>query len=80
MRLTSTLAILAAASLAVSPAAAAPRPTGAPGAKSEVAPQSEQAEGDQIRRRGFLLPLAIIIAIILGVILLTGDDETPASP
>jgi type IV secretory pathway VirB2 component (pilin) len=78
MRISSFLAGLAAASLAAVPVAAAPQAAAAPAAKSEVAPASEQVEGEQIRG-GFLLPLAIIIAIILGVLLLTGEDD-PVSP
>lgn len=73
MRINSVLAALAAASMAAAPVVAQPKPA------AEVAPQSETVEGEQIRG-GFLLPLAIIIAIILGVILLTKDDEEPASP
>lgn len=73
MRIHSILAALAAASMAAAPVVAQPKPA------AEVAPQSETVEGEQIRG-GFLLPLAIIIAIILGVILLTKDDEEPASP
>lgn len=77
MRINSILAALAAASMAAAPVVAAPKPAAAPA--TEVAPQSETVEGEQIRG-GFLLPLAIIIAIILGVILLTKNDEEPASP
>ncbi len=76
MRIKSILAALAAASMAAAPAVAAPKPAAT--SATEVAPQSETVEGEQIRG-GFLLPLAIIIAIILGVILLTGDEE-PTSP
>ena len=77
MRINSMLAALAAVSLAAAPVAAAPKPVSPP-AQTEVAPAGETVEGDQIRG-GFLLPLAIIIAIILGVVLLTKDEE-PASP
>jgi hypothetical protein len=77
MRTRSFLASLAAASMAAAPVVAAPRP--APVAPAEVAPAAESVEGDAIRG-GFLLPLAIIIAIILGVILLTKGDEDPISP
>lgn len=77
MRINSIFAALAAASLAAAPAVAAPRPAAAPAA--EVAPAAETVDGEQIRG-GFLLPLAIIIAIILGVILLTKDDEEAVSP
>jgi type IV secretory pathway VirB2 component (pilin) len=76
MRINSILAAVAAASMAAAPAVAAPKP--APTAATEVAPQSETVQGEQIRG-GFLLPLAIIIAIILGVLLLTNDDEDPIS-
>lgn len=76
MRLKSILAAIAAASMAAAPVVAAPKPAAAPA--TEVAPQSETVEGEQIRG-GFLLPLAIIIAIILGVVLLTKDEE-PTSP
>ena len=77
MRINSMLAALAAVSMAAAPAVAAPKPVGAP-ASAEVAPATETANGEQIRG-GYLLPLAIIIAIILGVLLLTNDDEDPIS-
>jgi len=68
MRINSILAAIAAASMAAAPVVAAPKPA------TEVSPQSETVNGEQIRG-GFLLPLAIIIAIIIGVLLLTGDDD-----
>jgi len=74
MRINSILAAIAAASMAAAPVAAAPTPA----ATTEVTPQSESVDGEQIRG-GFLLPLAIIIAIIIGVLLLTNDDEDPIS-
>lgn len=77
MRINSILAAMAAAAMAAAPVVAAPKPAAT--SATEVAPQSETVEGEQIRG-GFLLPLAIIIAIILGVILLTKNDEDPASP
>ena len=73
MRFNSVLAAIAAASMVAAPVVAAPKPA------AEIAPQSETVEGEQIRG-GFLLPLAIIIAIIIGVLLLTRDDEGPVSP
>jgi hypothetical protein len=80
MRISSLLAGLAALSLAATPVAAAPRPAATHAAASEVAPQAETAEGNAIRG-GFILPLAIIIAIIIGVFLLTNkDDQKPMSP
>jgi hypothetical protein len=77
MRIHSILATMAAAAMATAPVVAAPKPAASPA--TEIAPQSESVDGEQIRG-GFLLPLAIIIAIILGVILLTKNDEDPASP
>jgi type IV secretory pathway VirB2 component (pilin) len=78
MRFNSMLAALAAASMAAAPVAAAPRPAAA--AAAEVPPKSETVDGERIRG-GFLLPLAIIIAIIIGVLLLTkSGDEDPVSP
>jgi type IV secretory pathway VirB2 component (pilin) len=71
MRINSILAAVAAASMAAAPVVAAPKPV------AEVSPQSETVNGEQIRG-GFLLPLAIIIAIIIGVLLLTGDDDEEA--
>ncbi|HYD39041.1 MAG TPA: hypothetical protein VEA60_15595 [Allosphingosinicella sp.] len=76
MRFNSILAAAAAISLAAAPAVAAPKPVGS--ATTEVAPASETVQGEQIRG-GFLLPLAIIVAIIIGVLLLTNDDEDPIS-
>ena len=78
MRINSIFAGLAAASLAAAPAVAAPKPAATSGT-TEIAPAGETVDGEQIRG-GFLLPLAIIIAIIIGVLLLTGgDDEDPIS-
>jgi len=78
MRFNSILAAIAAASMAAAPVVAQPKQAAAPA--TEVAPKSETVEGEQIRG-GFLLPLAIIIAIIIGVLLLTRNgDEDPVSP
>ena len=71
------IAAAAAAALVISPTVAA-----AQSAPVEVAPATEQVEGEQIRG-GFILPLAIIVAIIIGVLLLTKDDDKdnlPKSP
>jgi hypothetical protein len=76
MRIKSILAAIAAASMAAAPVVAQPTP--APAAPAEVAPAGETVEGEQIRG-GFLLPLAVIIAIIIGVLLLT-EGEEPTSP
>ena len=66
----------AAASLAIAPTAAAAQSA----APVDVAPASESVEGEELRG-GFILPLAFIVAIVLAVILLTGEDEPdPISP
>jgi hypothetical protein len=75
MRFSSILAAVAASSLVAAPVIAAPKPAAA---TAEVAPEAESVDGNQIRG-GYLLPLAIIIAIIIGVLLLTNDDEDPIS-
>ncbi|HEY0148173.1 MAG TPA: hypothetical protein VGB70_04145 [Allosphingosinicella sp.] len=64
---------VAAAALVLSPTLAA-----AQSAPVEVAPATEQAEGEQIRG-GFILPLLVIVAAVLAVYLLTDEDE-PNSP
>jgi hypothetical protein len=71
------IAAAAAAALVISPTVAA-----AQSAPVEVAPATEQVEGEQIRG-GFILPLAIIVAAIIAVYLLTkgdDDDNVPPSP
>lgn len=74
--LKSVVAALAAVSMIATPIAATAQST-AP-AQTEVTPAGETVEGNEIRG-GYLLPLAIIIAIIIGVLLLTKDDEDPIS-
>lgn len=75
MRLKSILAAMAAASMATASVVAQPAPA------AEIAPQVETVDGEQLRG-GFIIPLAIIIAILIGVLLLTrnNDDEGPVSP
>lgn len=69
---------IAAVALSVTPTLAAAQ-TALP--TTEVQPAAENAEGSELRRHGLLIPAAILIAIILAVILLAGDDEdSPASP
>lgn len=70
------IAAAAAAALVMSPTVAA-----AQSAPVEVAPATEQAQGEQIRG-GFILPLAIIVAIAIAVYFLTKDkdDNLPKSP
>ena len=45
-----------------------------------VAPAVESVEDGNEIRGGYLLPLAVIVAVVIAVILLTGnDDEDPIS-
>jgi hypothetical protein len=67
-------AAVIAASMVAAPTVAAAQNA----APTEVAPASETAEGSEIRG-GFILPLAVIVAIVIGVLLLTNDDEDPIS-
>jgi hypothetical protein len=47
----------------------------------EVAPASERVDGSELRG-GFIIPLIAIIAIILGILAATNDDDDdlPHSP
>ena len=47
----------------------------------EVAPASEKVEGSELRG-GFIIPLIALIAIILGILAATNDDDDdlPHSP
>ncbi len=80
MRLKALTTAVAASALAMSSVAVAQQ--AAPSAAStQLEPMSEEVEGSQVRG-GFLLPLAFVIAVIVGVLLLTKDDEEdfPVSP
>ena len=53
-------------------------------AAREIAPAAETVEGEQLRG-GFIIPLIALIAVILGLCVVTdicggGDDELPTSP
>lgn len=84
MRNKPIIAVLSALALVAAPTAAVAQraaPASAPaGANAEVEPGAETVEGEELRRRGFILPLLAIIAIVIAVILLTGEDEDPISP
>lgn len=47
-----------------------------------VAPAAESVDDGSEIRGGYLLPLAVIVAVVIAVILLTGDDEDsdPVTP
>ena len=69
-----------AAALATAPAIATAQTQPAPAARSaEVQPASEQAEGSELRR-GFILPLVGVVAVILLAYLLTRKDKDEAFP
>jgi hypothetical protein len=60
---------------------AAPTMAAAQTRSSEVAPAAETVNGDQLRG-GFIIPLIALIAIILGILAATHDDDgdLPHSP
>lgn len=57
----------AAVSLAATPTVAAAQPV-------SVEPAVENVEGSELRRRGFIIPLLAIVAIIIAILLLSGGD------
>ena len=57
----------------------APKTETSASVRAEISPEEESPEGSELRG-GYIIPLAIIVAIILGVLLLTKDDEEPTSP
>jgi hypothetical protein len=69
------IAAAAAAALVISPTVAAAQSA----AVTEVAPATEQAEGEGLRG-GFILPLVAIVAVIIVIILLTKDDDEDGTP
>jgi hypothetical protein len=72
---------LIAIALVFAPTAAAARQHLPQPAAAQIEPASEHVEGSQVRG-GYLLPLALLVAIIVGVVLLTKNGETdmPVSP
>ena len=76
MSFRSVLAAVSALALLAAPTAASAQ--AAASQPAELAPRSEQVEGSEIRG-GFILPLLALIALLVAVLKLTGD-ETPDSP
>ena len=72
------LALAAAPAVASAQAAA---PASAPAA-SEIQPASEDVTGSELRTRGFILPLLVVIGIIAALYLSIDEDEIdfPVSP
>ena len=74
------IAATASVALMVTPAVAAAQSTRA--ATTEVAPAGETVDDGSQLRGGFIIPLIAIIAIILGILAATNDndDDLPHSP
>ena len=69
-----------AVALTGAPAAATAKSSPAPNVRSaEVQPAAEGPEGSELRR-GFILPLVGVVAVILAAWLLTRDNGTDAVP
>ena len=75
------VAMAAAPTIASAQRASAPAPTAA---VTDVQPSSEQVDGNELGkiRGGFLLPLAILVAIILALLLTqkSENQDLPTSP
>ena len=77
------IAATASVALMVTPAVAAAQSTAqAARASTEVAPASETVTDGSQLRGGFIIPLIALIAIILGILAAThdNDDQLPHSP
>jgi len=69
---TAAVALMASPTVAVAQSAAAQT--------AQLAPADESVEGSELRG-GFIIPLIAIIAIILGILAATNnDDDLPTSP
>ena len=70
------IAMTAAPTIASAQAAA---PASAP---TEIQPASEEVDGSELRTRGFILPVLLVIGAILALYLLIDEDEVvlPVSP
>lgn len=74
----------AAIALAAAPAIASAQQA-APAARpatSEVQPAAEQVEGSELRTKGYILPLLLVIAVIAALYLTidNNDPDLPVSP
>ena len=73
------IAAALAVALAVTPTvASATQAAAASRSATEIAPATESVEGSELRG-GFIIPLAVIIAVILGILALTSGDEDQVS-
>ena len=73
------IAAATAAAMVVTPTVAAA--AGSAAAAREIAPAGESIEGSEFRG-GFIIPLLVIIAILLGILAALNDDDEdlPTSP
>jgi hypothetical protein len=76
------IAATASVALMVTPAVAAAQTAQAAGASTEVSPSDETVTDGSQLRGGFVIPLIALIAIILGILAAThdNDDQLPHSP
>ena len=76
------IAATASVALMVTPALAAAQTASAARAATEVAPAGETIDEGSELRGGFIIPLIAIIAIILGILAAThdNDEDLPHSP
>jgi uncharacterized protein (UPF0212 family) len=83
VRLKGIIAATAAVALMATPTVAAAQSSAAAAraATTEVAPAGESVDGNQLRG-GFIIPLIALVAIILGILAATHDDDgdLPHSP
>ena len=81
MRLKGIIAATASVALMATPTMAAAQSAAQAAASAEVAPATETVDGEQLRG-GFIIPLIAIVAIILGILAATNDndDDLPHSP
>ena len=81
MRFKGIIAATASVALMATPTMAAAQSSAQAAATAEVAPATETVDGEQLRG-GFIIPLIAIVAIILGILAAThdNDDDLPHSP
>lgn len=75
------IAATASVALMVAPTMAAAQTSAAAARATEVSPAGESVQGSELRG-GFIIPLIALIAIILGILAAThdDDDDLPHSP
>ena len=70
------IAATASVALIATPTMAAAQASAAAARTTEVAPATETVQGEQLHG-GFIIPLIALIAIILGILAATHDDDDP---